>query len=603
MKKSLFTCLFGFSLLLQAGAQKTNLSIADGPFKPTDESLKNYQYPEWFRDAKFGLFIHWGLYSQLGGTYKGKNYYGSGEWIMNRAKISANEYAEIAKQFNPVDFNAEKWAQFAKDIGARYVVITSKHHEGFSMYDSKISDFNIVKASPYGKDPMKFLSKAIRNKGLKFGFYYSQFLDWHEPNGGGNNWDFDENKKNYLKYYREKSIPQLKELLTNYGPLGLVWFDMPGGLSKEQTKKIIDSLHQLQPQALFSSRVGQGLGDYKDFGDSEIPPSPVADAWEAIYTHNDSWGYIQHDLNFKTPEELIRLLANVSSKGGNLMVNIGPDGKGDIPYYSQQYLLEVGKWLKKFGDAIYGTTYGIIAPQPWGVTTSKPGLLFLHVMQRPANGKLLVPGFNATITKVYQVDNKKDVKWEKSGTDLIVSIPELEDKRNTVFAVNYSGELTGQSDSLRTQIVSQQYNVNELEAINGTLSGNGKVETITYSYYFGDWKHTTCITGLTDTSDAAIFKLRITEPGDFKVVLEYTCPDSSKNQEGVVEFNDNNQQLYFRTLHTSEENSSEPVLFIKHAIGIVHVDKPGQYFLKIHPYKNGGVSLFKMKDILLVPVK
>jgi alpha-L-fucosidase len=272
-------------------------------------------------------------------------------------------------------------------------------------------------------------------------------------------------------------------------------------------------------------------------------------------------------------------------------------------FYSQQYLLEVGKWLKKFGDAIYGTTYGIIAAQPWGVTTSKPGLLFLHVMQRPANGKLLVPGFNATITKVYQVDNKKDVKWEKSGTDLIVSIPELEDKRNTVFAVNYSGKLTGQSDSLRAQIVSQQYDVNELEAINGTLSGNGKVETITYSYYFGDWKHTTCITGLADTSDAATFKLRITEPGDFKVVLEYTCPDSSKNQEGIVEFNANDQQLYFHTLHTSEENSSEPVLFIKHAIGIVHVDKPGQYSLKIHPYKNGGVSLFKMKDILLVPVK
>lgn len=174
---------------------------------------------KWFRDAKFGLFMHWGLYSKLGGSYAGKNYYGSGEWIMNRAKIPAKEYAHIADDFNPVNFDGDQWAQFAKDAGIRYVVITAKHHEGFSMFDSKISDFNIVKATPYKKDPMKSLADAVRRHGMKFGFYYSQYLDWHEPNGGGNDWDFDESKKDYLKYYHEKSIPQLKELLTNYGQL------------------------------------------------------------------------------------------------------------------------------------------------------------------------------------------------------------------------------------------------------------------------------------------------------------------------------------------------------------------------------------------------
>ncbi|MBU5819105.1 alpha-L-fucosidase, partial [Acinetobacter baumannii] len=155
------------------------------------------------------------------------------------------------------------------------MVITAKHHEGFAMYDSKVSDFTIVKASPYRKDPMKALAAATGKRGIKFGFYYSQFVDWHEPNGGRNTWDFDESKKNYQLYYQQKAIPQLKELLTGYGPLGIVWFDLPGGLSKEETRQLVDSLHALQPQSLFSSRVGQGMGDYKDFGDSEVPPVPI----------------------------------------------------------------------------------------------------------------------------------------------------------------------------------------------------------------------------------------------------------------------------------------------------------------------------------------
>jgi len=165
---------------------------------------------KWFKDAKFGMFIHWGLYSKLAGEYKGKRYYGSGEWIMNQGKIPVADYSKVASTFNPVGFNADEWAQLALDAGIKYMVITAKHHEGFAMYDSKVSDFNIVAATPYGKDPMKALAEANRKRGLKFGFYYSQFQDWHEPNGGKNSWDFDETKKDYQAYYKEKAIPQLK---------------------------------------------------------------------------------------------------------------------------------------------------------------------------------------------------------------------------------------------------------------------------------------------------------------------------------------------------------------------------------------------------------
>jgi len=592
--KLISSLLVFYSLLFipPSQAQETALSnkVTIGKEKPD---------LQWFRDAKFGLFIHWGLYSKLAGTYKDKNYYGSGEWIMYQAKIPAEEYAEVAAGFNPVDFNADAWAQFAKDAGIRYMVITAKHHEGFSMYDSRVSDFNIVKASPYKKDPMKALSEATRKRGIKFGFYYSQFLDWHEKNGGGNTWDFDEQQKDYLRYYREKSVPQLKELLTNYGPLGIVWFDMPGGLTKTQTQQMIDSLRLLQPQALFSSRVGQGLGDYTDFGDSEVPASPIADAWESIYTHNDSWGYIRHDMNFKSPKEIIQLLANVASKGGNLMLNVGPDGQGNIPPYSLSYLTATGKWLSKFGESIYGTTAGLIPAQPWGVSTSKPGRLYLHVMQPPKNNLLLVPDVTANVTAVTQLDNHQTITWVKKGTDLIITLPALSDDRNTVFAVNYQGSLPvpGLSKPL---IVSNQYPPIQLEAVYAKLSGNTALDHLTFSHYFGDWKHATCITQMKGKTDAATFTTRVTEPGDYKVYLEYSCPEESSGQEAVFEFDD--QQYLFKTLRTSALDESKPVLFIKHCVATISITKAGLHTIAIHP-ANDGKELFKLKTVVFEAVE
>jgi len=554
---------------------------------------------QWFRDAKFGLFIHWGLYSKLAGNWNNKRYYGSGEWLMWQAKIPAATYAAEAATFNPVHFSADEWAKLAKDAGIRYMVITAKHHEGFAMYDSKVSDFTIVKATPYKKDPMKDLAEATRKQGIKFGFYYSQYLDWHEPDGGGNKWDFDEAKKDYLRYYREKSIPQVKELLSNYGPLGIVWFDMPGGLTKEQTKDLVDSLHRLQPACLFSSRVGQGLGDYTDFGDSETPPAPIKEAWEAIYTHNDSWGYIEHDMNFKSPAEIIRLLANVASKGGNLMLNVGPDGEGRIPEYSVQFLTATGKWLQQNGESIYATTYGFIPPQPWGVTTAKPGKLYLHIFNKPGNNVLLIPACTLPITNVYTMNGKKKIRWQAKNGDVWLELPALDNNNpDNVVVVEYNGVAPSYPEAAPVT-VSRQYPFNTIEAVHAKKSGNAKFETITFSHYFGDWKHVPCITKQTTAADTASFALRITEPGDYKVILEYACTKESANQGGNVSIN--NRQYFFRTLFTSDYSSSAPLLFVKHAVAIVSVTQSGVYNLSVQPVRDGK-ELFKLKAVLLEPL-
>ncbi len=563
-------------------------------------SAKENPNLKWFREAKFGLFIHWGLYSQLAGTWKNKNYYGSGEWIMNQAKIPVKEYEKVAEDFNPVDFNADEWAQLAEDAGIKYLVITAKHHEGFAMYDSKVSDFNIVKATSFKKDPMKALAAATAKRGIYFGFYYSQFQDWHEPDGGRNTWDFDESKKNYKAYYRQKAIPQLKELLTNYGPLGIVWFDTPGGLTKEETQNLVDSLHALQPNSLFSSRVGQGLGDYKDFGDSEVPPVPIKGAWESIYTHNDSWGYIEHDMNFKSSKEIIQLLANVASKGGNLMLNVGPDGKGNIPPYSVQFLKETGKWLSKNGESIYGTTYGFVPAQPWGVTTSKAGKLYLHVFKKPENGKLFIPNFANEITKAYSLANRKTIVFTGKGKDVYVNIPLNEnDNSDEVYVIEYKGKQPAYNEN-EPVTISSQYPVNQVDAIFAKTEGKAKTGSLTFSHYFGDWKHATCVAGMESPGDVATFDVRILEPGDYRVILEYACSPESAKQEGALEIN--GAKYLFRTLRTSRYEKSAPILFIKHSVTITKIENPGIYTIKIQPLKK-GVELFKLKTVLLEPVK
>jgi alpha-L-fucosidase len=321
---------------------------------------------EWWRDARFGMFIHWGLYSIPAGSWDGKQIPGIGEWIMNSASIPVADYKALTGQFNPTAFNAHDIVALAKDAGMKYIVITAKHHDGFAMFDSRADRFNIVAATPYHRDPIRQLAEECKKQGIKLGFYYSQDQDWTSPGGAAHkkgdhrpptyHWD-PAQSGDFATYLHTKAIPQLKELLTNYGDFPVViWFDTP---TKDMTpalaSEIVALLNQ-HPNLIWNNRLG---GGYK--GDTETPEQfipaqgyPGRD-WEACMTMNDTWGFKTYDTNFKSTETLLRNLIDIASKGGNYLLNIGPDSKGSVPQPEIERLHQVGKWVAVNGEALYGT--------------------------------------------------------------------------------------------------------------------------------------------------------------------------------------------------------------------------------------------------------
>jgi alpha-L-fucosidase len=406
-----------------------------------DEKLK------WFREAKFGLFIHWGLYAIPAGEWKGQLIPGIGEWIMNRAKIPVTEYEQLAKQFNPVKFDAEAWVQMAEDAGMKYLVITSKHHDGFAMYHSTVSKYNVFDATPFHRDPIKELSAACARHGIRFGVYYSQAQDWHEPNGAGNTWDFGpDDKKDYDQYLRSKSEPQVRELLTQYGPICLIWFDTPRMMSGEQSgraQRFVDIAKELQPATLLDGRLGI-KGDYRSMGDNAIPNTVVNEDWEVPATLNHTWGFKKDDTDWKTPADLTFKLVDIVSKGGNYLLNVGPTSEGVIPQASQDNLRAVGRWLKVNGEAVYGagpTPFGdelgapdnsrqdksgkpvFVAATDWRCTT-KPGKMYIHLFKWPS-GSMELKKVKGKVTKAYMLADAKHkaLKVLQKGDVLTVALP------------------------------------------------------------------------------------------------------------------------------------------------------------------------------------
>lgn len=312
---------------------------------------------EWFKNAGFGLMIHWGLYSILGGEYQGKRMEEIGEWIMSKYEIPNSEYEKLARAFNPIYFDAENWVQLAKNAGMKYIVITAKHHDGFALYRSKVDSYNVVDATPFGRDIIRELASACKRNDMKLGLYYSQCIDWHEENGGGydenyyhsnlgmswdNDWDFPNRaQKDYLKCYEKKIKPQVKELITEYGDLCLIWFDTPVDMPKECAKELYEMVKHYQPNCLVSSRIGAGMGEYKSMGDNELPNSYTNELVESPITLNTTWGYKSFDNAWKSSDEVLKILEKCRACGANLLLNIGPDHLGRFPAPAIEILKEL----------------------------------------------------------------------------------------------------------------------------------------------------------------------------------------------------------------------------------------------------------------------
>ena len=419
---------------------------SDAAAPALDAEASRRERIKWWREARFGMFIHWGLYSIPAGVWKNKIHAtGYSEWIMFDEKIPAKEYELLAGRFNPVKFDAKAWVAIAKKAGMKYMVLTAKHHDGFSMFKSRLTGYNIVDATPLKRDVARELADACRKAGIRFGCYYSVDRDWYRPTGPGNRykqtnvWDFPASKKeDFDRYYTEFAKPQVEELLVNYRP-DILWFDGIDMMSDAQVEDLEQTIRKLQPDCIVNSRIKDcgfpdrippRYGDYISSGDNEIMDKGRGCEWENPGTMNTSYGYNQNDHNWVEPREIVFRLVDIVSKGGNYLLNVGPTSEGIIPQPSIDNLKAVGEWMETNQTAIYGTSpWKVYGEGPMIRFTAKGSSVFAICLAWPdtevlvrALGKKEMPG--REITAVNMLGSKDVIKWRQTSAGLAVSVPQ-----------------------------------------------------------------------------------------------------------------------------------------------------------------------------------
>lgn len=341
-------------------------------------SIEHLGKAQWFRESKLGLFIHYGLYSLLGGAWNGQRVRGLSEWIQHNGGIPLSEYQQLTAQWNPQDFDAAQIARQAHQWGMRYICLTAKHHDGFALFKTAVSQYQ----SPAicGRDLVEEMASACAREGLTFGVYYSQAQDWEHPDGYEAY--TEASQKDFRRYLEEKCFPQVRELLTQYGDLGLIWFDTPMGMTVQESEELAALVHQSQPNCLISGRIGNGLGDYITTQDNRIPAYPISKLWEMPATLNHSWGYSQFDQDWRSPKEVLTQLIHILSRGGNYLLNVGPQGNGRIPEGSVTVLDAVGRWIQLSQESLFGTEaiHPYVYEAPDLAFTHRPHHLYIHLL-------------------------------------------------------------------------------------------------------------------------------------------------------------------------------------------------------------------------------
>ena len=542
-----------------------------------------------FEQGNYAMFIHWGLYSQIANKYKDKTYYGIGEWIMHgsMAGIPVREYKELAATFRPDKFDAKAIAKLAKDAGMKYIVFTSKHHDGFAMYDSKSNDFNVVKASSPKRDPMKELAKACKEEGIGLGFYYSHYQDWTFPGASrGPTTDAEGKPATFNDYFAKKCRPQVEEITTEYGPIEIVWFDTPGGIPKKYVEELVAIVRKNQPTAMICSRAGHGLGDYRSLGDMEVPVANVEGLWETVDTTNDSWSFAWYDENWKTPKTILERLIATVARGGTYMLNIGPRGDGSVPERAAEALRASGEWIRRYPQVVYDADPSPWQHAlPWGDVTVKNNTLFLTVFKWPASGKLHLPGLKTGIESAKLLHGAKSetlTHHSENGWTCFTVPPAAPEKLVSVIQVNLQGKpeadpCFGLDPEVPTEIPS------DFATATGATKKNKR-----WMEKFGEWKHCHQISQW-EPGGSATWELDVLQPGDYQVELTYAGENPlvwSVSVEGG---------------ETIQNQQSASDIYQSLPIGWLNFPKPGKYKVSV-ACLDGNLETASLKSLRLTPV-
>jgi alpha-L-fucosidase len=453
---------------------------------------------QWFREARFGMFIHWGVYAVPAGEWEGQTIKGIGEWIMRFRKIPVEKYKSYAPEFTAAKYDPEQWAKLAERAGMKYVVITSKHHDGFALYDSAVTDWDVM-ASGAKRDLLDPLAKAVRARGMKFGLYYSQSQDWAHPGGAtsgeiGKIWD-PAQKGDYDQYLKTIALPQAKEIIDRYDP-AILWWDTPQQMTPERVAPFAELMAK-HPHIINNNRLGDGFRGDTMTPEQHIPPRGFpGKMFEVCMTMNDTWGYKKNDQNWKSSKRLIQMLSDIASKGGNLLLNIGPCADGSIPQESLDRLEAIGRWMEVNNQAIHATEASPFPRRlPWGRVTQKAGekggtTLYLHVWDWPTNGKILLTTLKEIPASGWMLEGGATVTAERTADGIVIQLPgKTTDPDVSVVRLEFPGALTITQEACNTPAADGTLSMPALDADpHGAVGGNLRVEGSGADAYLTDWK-------------------------------------------------------------------------------------------------------------------